>query len=185
MVWTNPETLTPEEIQAELAQVELKLTEARKSGGKILELETHKWRLQFEQRSLMNNPADEISQALRRQIIANDRKVAEERRLSTYLDHAQSSIDDERGGRFAAVSPTRTVVGAAPISYPRQPEGSPWACDPVPQEPPLGYSVNDQECVGEAFERDGTPPSPAAVERGLVAPPVGDRGRAAKSWRRL
>jgi hypothetical protein len=99
--------------------------------------------------ALMNNPADEISQALRRQILANDRKVAEERKLSSYLDHARSSIDDERGGRFAAVSPTRTVVGTSPVSYPRQPETSPanqMAMSPLEQ--PLGYSINDQEVVG-------------------------------------
>jgi hypothetical protein len=67
----------------------------------------------------MNNPADEISQAERRRILA-------EERISTYRAHAEANTDLELGGRFAKLSKT-TVVGASSISYPKQPEGSPWA----------------------------------------------------------
>jgi hypothetical protein len=169
MVWTNPETLTPEEIQAELAQVELKLTEARKSGGKILELETHKWRLQFEQRYLMT--ADEVSQSERRRVLENDRKV-----MSSYLDHARSSVDDERGGRWAAASPTRTVVGTSPVSYPRQPKTSPAnQAAIVGDEAPLGYDINAMEPVGEFHERGDA----AGPDEG------GDGGLRRRGWRRL
>jgi hypothetical protein len=91
---------------------------------------------------------DEISQAERRKVIENDRKV-----MSSYLDHARASADDERGGKFGAAAPTRTVIGTAPIAYPQQPSTSPSnQMAMMPDEPPLGYSVNDQEPTGEAFE---------------------------------
>jgi hypothetical protein len=94
----------------------------------------------------MNNNADEISQAERRRI------MIEERRLRTCHGHAQHTDEDIYGGRFAKVN-TTTVVGAGSISYPTQPANSPWHRDPVPAEPPLGYSVDAQEPVGEVFER--------------------------------
>lgn len=71
----------------------------------------------------------------RRKPIEQQRILAEERKvLSTYRDHAQASIDDDLGGRFGAIREKPKVVGVAPISYPAQPEGSPWRDDPVPME---------------------------------------------------
>jgi len=52
-------------------------------------------------------PADEISQAERRRVLANDRKV-----LATYHGVAQTSVDDDRGGRFAVRGPTEVVLFA-------------------------------------------------------------------------
>src|SRR5262249_13956752 len=95
----------------------------------------------------MNN-ADQISQAEKRRI------MAEERRMRTYHGHAQANIDEDRNGRYGAIGNSTTVVGSNPISYPRQPAGSPWAKDECPPEPSLGYSVDDQEPTGEVFERD-------------------------------
>ena len=103
----------------------------------------------------MNNNADEISHAERRRI------MAEERRMRTYHGHAQHTDEDIYGGRFAKVN-TTSVVGASPISYPTQPANSPWHHDPCPTEPPLGYSVDAQEPVGEVFER-GDQPTPQTV----------------------
>src|SRR5262249_13627556 len=97
--------------------------------------------------------ADEISQAERREIMAEDR------RAKTYFGQAQHA-DDELGGRYAKVRST-TVVGSSPSSYPAQPPTSPWHRDPVPDEPPLGYSVDAVEPVGEMFERG--PPSTTAA----------------------
>ena len=132
----------------------------------------------------MHNPADELSQAFKRKILAEDRD-----RMASYLDHARSSIDDERGGRFAAVSPTRTVVGTSPVTYPRLPANSPSNQTAlVGDEPPLGIDINAMEPVGELHERGdavGTPPSSATVELDVVAPPAGDARRAATRWRRL
>jgi hypothetical protein len=96
----------------------------------------------------MNNPAD-ISQAERRKILQEDRE-----RLSTLLDHARSSVDDTHGGRFAAASPNRTVVGTSPISYPRLPADNPSnQAMLVPDEPPLGIDINAMEPVGEVHEQ--------------------------------
>jgi hypothetical protein len=84
------------------------------------------------------------------------RIMAEERRMRTYHGHAQANIDEDRGGRFA-VEGKATVIGSGPISYPAQPSGSPWHSEPIGTEPPLGYSVGDQEPVGEVHEREATP----------------------------
>jgi hypothetical protein len=117
------------------------------------------------------NPADEVSQAERRRI------MAEERRGRTYQGHALDGEIDV-GGRFAKVNKT-TVVGTSPISYPKQPQGSPWAMDACPPEPPLGFSVEEQEPVGEVFERSASasaapgaeePPSPLGHPGGGVRP---------------
>jgi hypothetical protein len=36
------------------------------------------------------------------------------------------------------------ITGTSEVAWvPPQPEGSPWANDPVPDEEPLGYSVDD------------------------------------------
>jgi hypothetical protein len=108
-------------------------------------------------------PADEISQAERRRVLANDRKV-----LATYHGVAQTSVDDDRGGRFSKVT-TTTVIGTSRIQYPRQPENSPAnQAALASDEPPLGFSVNDMEPVGEIHERN---------ER--------NEQRAASKWRRL
>jgi hypothetical protein len=111
----------------------------------------------------MNN-ADDIPQSERRRILA------EERRLRTYHGQAQASIDDERGGRFAYSGNTTTVTGASPVSYPAQPAGSPWHHDPIGTEPPLGYSVDEQEPVGEPFEVAAS----TTGERGSTSTPVSE-----------
>jgi len=108
----------------------------------------------------MNGGADEISQAERRRIMADDR------RARTYFGQAQHA-DDDLGGRYAKVHST-TVVGSSPVSYPAQPSTSPWHHDPVPDEPPLGYSVDAVEPVGEIFER-GPPSTLAAPDVGGVS----------------
>src|SRR5262249_6881949 len=102
----------------------------------------------------MNNLADDIPQSVRRRI------MAEERRLKTYIGHALDA-ELEMGGRFAKVH-TTTVTGSSPISYPTQPTHSPWHSNPYPEEPPLGFSVEEMEPVGEPFERD--PPSTTAFQ---------------------
>ena len=49
--WTDPATLTNEQIEAVLSKVELKLGEALGSEGRIGELEARQWRLRAEQTS--------------------------------------------------------------------------------------------------------------------------------------
>jgi len=85
---------------------------------------------------------------MKRATLENDRKVREG---STYFHHAAASALDEMGGRFAKVQPT-TVTGSTPSAWPKMPEGNPWACDPLPMEPPLGYAIDAQDPVGEPHE---------------------------------
>ena len=129
------------------------------------------------------NGADEISQAERRRIMAEDR------RGRTYFGQAQHA-DDDLGGRYAKVHST-TITGSSPISYPAQPSTSPWHHDPCPPEPPLGYSVDDVEPVGEVHERG--PPSIAAapaVEDVSGGPSDGDASatsfnKPSRMWKRM
>ena len=66
--------------------------------------------------------------------------------------HTRALADlDGLSGRFAAINKS-TVIGAAPAAqYPAA--AGPWA-DPVkvPDEPPLGFAVDDLEPIGERFE---------------------------------
>jgi hypothetical protein len=56
---------------------------------------------------------------------------------------AQADIEKDKATNPAAAMSV-AVVGANPNPYPPQPEGSPWAgADPVGDEPPLGYSIDD------------------------------------------
>jgi hypothetical protein len=121
------------------------------------------------------NPADEISQALRRQVLANDRKVAEERRLSTYHAVAQGSIDDERQGRFAAIGKT-TITGASPTNqYLTQPLTAPSNQLALMPEEPLIDGRSEGLTLGYEIDR----PEATAPET------KGDGGLVRKGWRRL
>jgi hypothetical protein len=137
----------------------------------------------------MNNPADEISQAEKRRILANDRKV-----MSSYLAHAQANVDDDRGGRFAAVGKAATVTGTSPGPiYPRLPPTSPWHSNPMPPEPfidgtgegnRLGYSVDD---MNEASAAPGGQPGLDTADAATAAVPTEGQmvAAAVKPWRRF
>jgi len=101
--------------------------------------------------------ADEISQAERRRIMGEDR------RAKTYFGQAQHA-DDDLGGRYAKVHST-TFTGSSPTMYPAQPPTSPWHHDPCPPEPPLGYSVEEMEPVGEPHERTASATSSSVTAR--------------------
>lgn len=113
----------------------------------------------------MSDLKNDSSQAERRRVLANDRQ-----QTSSLLDH----VEPEGGGRFAELARRdagkSTVVGATPsVQYPTGPG---WTRSEVPQEPPLGFSVNDLEPTGEPFEverslaslAEAGPPMSAAVE---------------------
>jgi hypothetical protein len=90
---------------------------------------------------------EEISMAEKRRILA-------EERISSYRAHAEANADFDLGGRYGLVQKPAVVIGASPgVSYPKLPENSPSnQLARMPDEPSLGYSVNDQEPVGEAHE---------------------------------
>ena len=107
----------------------------------------------------MNN-GDEISQAEKRRILA------EERRMRTYHGHAMDA-DLEMGGRYSRVNTTK-VVGSGPISYPQQPAGSPWAKDECPPEP-LIAGRGEGNVLGYEIDR----PDAATAPLTAAAPDVG------------
>ena len=57
-----------------------------------------------------------------------------------YMRRAASMIGAELGGRFQRLA-EQQIVGQAPVPYPAQPANSPFASNPVPDEPPLGIDV--------------------------------------------
>jgi hypothetical protein len=84
---------------------------------------------------------NEINMKETKEIIRND----------SYCTRQQNALD-EAGGRFSKLTPA-TVTGQSPASaqIPRQPEGSPWASNPVPpgELDQLGYDLNAVEPVVE------------------------------------
>jgi hypothetical protein len=107
------------------------------------------------------------------------RALAGSTAATTYHRQAQVAQGLELGGRFAKAS---VVVGAEPaVQYPPGPD---WTRNEVPQEPPLGFSVNDLEPTGEPFEVERSltqsaasepASSPAVVETGGAANPTPKR----------
>ena len=88
----------------------------------------------------------ELSQDEKRDTLQNDRRV---RDASAYVDHVH---DDNDGGRFKNQT-TRITVGSRPlVEYPALPPNSPWARDPVPDEPPIGVDLSAAPIVGEPHE---------------------------------
>jgi hypothetical protein len=73
-----------------------------------------------------DNPA---TQADRREVLKD-----------TFLSRAQADAELEAQGRFKKQTATR--VTGVPV-YPSQPPSSPWACDQVGVEPPLGFRVSE------------------------------------------
>jgi hypothetical protein len=70
----------------------------------------------------------------------------------TYHRLAEIDLALEGGGGGRFHNPP-TITGSQPaVHYPRQPSGSPYASDPVPNEEPLGWSVSDVEPCGTPAE---------------------------------
>jgi hypothetical protein len=114
----------------------------------------------------MSSSHDE--QKERRAVLENDGKVREQ---DTFFSRAQANAD-ESGGRFAKQNPV-TVTGTESVPiFPRQSPSSPFASDPVPAEPALGYSVEDKPAVGELHELVGP-----VVDEGLARQLLVKRGR--------
>jgi hypothetical protein len=121
----------------------------------------------------------------RREVLENDRRVREQQRGgTTFHQYAESTRNDDLGGRFAALGPS-SVIGATPIlSYPA---AAPHQRDPVGTEPPLGYAIDDMPplessavpCVeetgasaGAAHTADNLPPSAESDDTGAPSSPT-------------
>jgi hypothetical protein len=70
-------------------------------------------------------------------------------RANTFAGRASAEADEIQG-RWAQEHKA-TVIGTGPVEYPRLPENS-WTNDPTGVEPPLNYSVEAHEPVGEYRE---------------------------------
>jgi hypothetical protein len=111
----------------------------------------------------------------RREVIENDRRLRQpEGKPDTYFSRALADAGLELGGRFGALAKP-VVTGTAP--YPMLPASSPWSVDPVPTEPPLGFSVDAREPVGTAaeIERSWVELAPADA---VSVQPIAERRRA-------
>jgi hypothetical protein len=85
---------------------------------------------------------NDASQSERRTVLRNER--------ATYHQIAVAEANAV-GGRFARQT-SGTVIGDTSVAYPTLPPNSPWHCDPVPPEQPLGADINFLEPTGTAAE---------------------------------
>jgi hypothetical protein len=112
---------------------------------------------------------DPEDQNERRRVLLNDARVREQSRngdTGTYLSHTHSEL----GGRFAATD-HQTITGVVSPLPPPLPANSPWhGSDPVPNEPPLGYRIDEMH----GFENPtGVSVSPPVATDDPVAAPLG------------
>jgi hypothetical protein len=75
----------------------------------------------------------------------------------TYFSRAQADADLEAQGRFKREVSAEVIAKDALIKYPEQPASSPFACDPVGPEKPLGYDINAAPEIGGPVEIVGPP----------------------------
>jgi hypothetical protein len=76
----------------------------------------------------------------RREYIEDERRKRQQG--STFHQHAIADAEFDRG-RFTANEKVTVIGSSETPQYPQLPSG-PWSGqDPVPDEPPLGFSVND------------------------------------------
>jgi hypothetical protein len=95
----------------------------------------------------MSEYRNEADMKTKREMLSQDRAA------NTYLEQASATIGQELGGRFAHLARgQQQVVGSAPSPYPKMPANSPWSCDPVPREEPLGVDINALEPIGGPAE---------------------------------
>jgi hypothetical protein len=116
-----------------------------------------------------------LSQEASREEKAAILKVEADRAINT-LRAMSSVLDPPAGGRFAKPSPP---VDPAKL-YAPLPASSPWHSDPVPNEEPLGFSVEDMPVMGEPFEVER---AAAILEHSAatVSPPQGQSDEAGSS----
>jgi hypothetical protein len=127
---------------------------------------------------------NEISMKETREIIQNERDCLKSR--------AEADAALEAQGRFKRQNETQ-IVGSGPPTYPRQPEGSPWAYADCNPEPPFDTDISAVEPILPE-RRDDAPSNglTSAVEQVAPGEPVANRSRDgrlstpnSKSWRRF
>ena len=132
---------------------------------------------------------DPEDQNERRRVLLNDARVREQSRngdTGTYLSHTHSEL----GGRFA-VTNHQTITGIVSPAPPPLPANSPWhGSDPVPDEPPLGYRIDEMSGLESSManscscsvEATGDPAgAPSSDDGGSATPPGGSMSERAGS----
>lgn len=122
-------------------------------------------------------------QAERERVLENDRRVREQQKVGTLLDHAKAQGLDIAGGRYGAAMGAPTVTGSKPIvQYPAA--SGPWqGPDPVGDEPALGFAIDRMPEVelgsGSAPPDSAQVTGPASADApSLLDPaPLGDAQR--------
>lgn len=92
---------------------------------------------------------------------------------TTYHQQATAQLALEDSGRFGALARERAAQPAVAGTEPfvRYPGGASWTSDPNMLEPPLGFSVDAMDPMGEAHEiAKATPVSPDDAALGEGAP---------------
>ena len=113
----------------------------------------------------MTSPSLADENKERAQIMKAEAALRDQERAATMHGFAEAEFSQPRG-RFTEAEGKQFVVGSTPL--PKYPAGgAPWSdADPVPDEPPLGYRVDDLEPTGSAL-------SPAATDDPANAPSSG------------
>jgi|SRR6516165_5965919 hypothetical protein len=116
---------------------------------------------------------NQIDQHERRAVMQNEQRVREEQQrvfaqdqslpkeATTMHQFAQADAETPRG-RFSAVE-AQVVVGANPI--PNYPAAAHHQADPVGQEPPLGYAIDELEPASPAQATGPTSDDPSPLGR--------------------
>jgi hypothetical protein len=74
---------------------------------------------------------------------ADLRRQQQQEPPNTLHQHAQSQASDISGGRFGALGVPLVIGSTAIPKYPELPANSPSHSDPVPDEPPLGFKIDE------------------------------------------
>jgi hypothetical protein len=120
---------------------------------------------------------DQIDQAERRETLANDLKVLQQRG-STFHQHAQSAANDTGGGRFASLGAPR-VIGSTPSPSSQYPAVSAAHQTELPPEQPLGFSIDEMpNPTGDASSGVSLPVEPGPASRGDAPSDLADALRA-------
>jgi hypothetical protein len=88
----------------------------------------------------------------RRDVLQNDRKARDTLPKTTFASFSEALKDEDRGGRFKPETATHVIGSTAIPKYPELPASSPSHHDVVPDEPPLGFSVDEMTPVGSHKE---------------------------------
>jgi hypothetical protein len=111
-----------------------------------------------------------LTQDEKREVLKNDRRVRE---MTTFRSFADAFANETRGGRFAKSDTGPTIKPLPP--------NSPWASNPVPDEPPLGFDVNAVPDLGFPLNKQTSVVPTPAIPLAAVETATDERGGAASN----